>query len=167
MVLEKTLESPLDSKSIRKEINPEYSLEEVMLKLKLQNFGHLMWRVISLGKNPDAGKDWSQKEKVAAVGEMVGWHHQLSGHEFEHTLGDREDREAWCAAVHRVAVLWTPLSNWRTTTIESFVLLFYGWKSWKKKQFGWNLTFIRGTEKEPRSLDVPFWCIFSFLPKDF
>ena len=33
------------------------------------------------------------------MGEMVGWHHQLSGHEFEHTLGDREDREAWCAAV--------------------------------------------------------------------
>ena len=48
--LEKTLESPLDSKEILKEINPEYSLEELMLKLKLQYFGHLMGRANSLGK---------------------------------------------------------------------------------------------------------------------
>ena len=60
MVLEKTLESPLDSKeihqSILKEISPEYSLEGLMVKLKLQFFGHLMQRTDSLGKT-DAGKD--------------------------------------------------------------------------------------------------------------
>ena len=60
-MLEKTLESPLDckeSQSILKEINPEYSLEGLMLKLKFQYFGHLMRRADSLGKktNPDAGK---------------------------------------------------------------------------------------------------------------
>ena len=69
VVLEKTLESPLDSKikqSILKEINPEYSLEGLMLKLKLQYFGHLMWRANSLEKDSPAGKDWRQKEKVAA-----------------------------------------------------------------------------------------------------
>ena len=67
VVLEKTLESPLDSKEIKpvnpKGINPEYSLERLMLKLKLQYFGHLMRRADSLektqliGKDPDAGKD--------------------------------------------------------------------------------------------------------------
>ena len=61
MVLEKTFESPLDCKemnqSILKEISPEYSLEGLMLKLKLQYFGHLMQRSDSLGKKSDAGKD--------------------------------------------------------------------------------------------------------------
>jgi len=60
-MLEKTLESALDredkNQSILKEINPEYSLEGLMLKLKLQYFGHLMGRADSLEKNPDAGKD--------------------------------------------------------------------------------------------------------------
>ena len=64
MVLEKTLESPLDSKaieqSILKEISPEYSLEELMLKLKLQYFGHLDVKSWLIGKDPDAGKDWGQ-----------------------------------------------------------------------------------------------------------
>ena len=66
MVLEKTLESPLDCKrsnqSILKKISPGISLEGMMLKLKLQYFGHLMQRVDSLEKT-DAGKDWRQKEK--------------------------------------------------------------------------------------------------------
>ena len=60
MVLEKTLESPFDCKeiqSILKEINPEYSLEGLMLKLKLQYFGYQMGRANSLEKTPDAGKD--------------------------------------------------------------------------------------------------------------
>ena len=61
MVLEKTLESPLDYKeiqqSILKEISPEYSLEGLMLTLKLQYSGHLMQRTDSLEKNLDAGKD--------------------------------------------------------------------------------------------------------------
>ena len=60
-------EGPLDCKemnqSILKEISPEYSLEGLMLKLKLQYFGHLMQRSDSLGKKSDAGKDWRQQEK--------------------------------------------------------------------------------------------------------
>ena len=60
---------------ILKEINPEYSLEGLMLKLKLQYFGHLMRRSDSLEKNPDAGKDGGQEEKGATEDEMVGWHH--------------------------------------------------------------------------------------------
>ena len=57
--------------SILKEINPEYSLDGLMLKLKLQYFGHLMWRADSLGKDPDAGKGWRQNENGAAEDEMV------------------------------------------------------------------------------------------------
>ena len=56
---------------ILKEINPEYSLEGLILKLKFHYFGHLMWRVNSLEKNPDAGKDWRQKVKRVAEDEMV------------------------------------------------------------------------------------------------
>ena len=72
---------------ILKEINPEYSLEGLMLTL--QYFGYLMQRANSLEKT-DAGKDWGQEEKRATEDEMVGGHHWLNGHEFEHTLGDRE-----------------------------------------------------------------------------
>ena len=68
--------------SILKEINPEYSLEGLMLKLKLQYFGHLVRRVDSLEKT-DAGKDWGQEEKGSTEDEMAGWNHRLNGCEFE------------------------------------------------------------------------------------
>ena len=91
-VLEKTFESPLDSKeinqSILKKINPEYSLKGLVLKLKFQYFGHLMQRVNSLEKNPDPGKDWRPEEKRMTKDEMVGWHHWLNVQEFEQTPGD-------------------------------------------------------------------------------
>ena len=67
---------------ILKEISPGISLEGMMLKLKLQYFGHLMRRVDSLEKT-DAGRDWRQEEKGTTEDEMVGWHHQLNGHESE------------------------------------------------------------------------------------
>ena len=75
------------NQSILKYINPEYSLEGLMLKLKLQYFDHLMWIADSLEKDADAGKDWQQKKRVTED-EMVGRHHQLNGHEFEQALGD-------------------------------------------------------------------------------
>ena len=93
VVVEKTLESPLDCKEIQpvlpKEISPEYSLEGLMLKLKLQYFDHLMRRNDSFEKwkYPDVGKDWGQEEKGTTEDEMVGRHHWLNGHEFEWTLG--------------------------------------------------------------------------------
>ena len=77
-MLEKPLESPLDCKEIQpvilKEISPGISLEGMMLKLKLQYFGHLMRRVDSLEKT-DAGRDWGQEEKGTTEDEMAGWHH--------------------------------------------------------------------------------------------
>ena len=62
------------NQSILKEISPEISLEGMMLKLKLQYFGHLMRRVDSLEKT-DAGRDWGQEEKRTTEDEMAGWHH--------------------------------------------------------------------------------------------
>ena len=86
MVLEKTLECPLDCKeinqSILKEISPGCSLEGLMLKLKLQYFGHLIRTADSLEKT-DAGRDWGQEEKWMTEDEMAGWHHQHYGHESE------------------------------------------------------------------------------------
>ena len=84
------------NQSTVKEINPKYLLEGLMQKLKLQYFGHLMRRADSLektrliGKDPDAGKDGRQEEKMATEDMMVGWHHWLDGHEFEQALGDGE-----------------------------------------------------------------------------
>ena len=72
MVLEKTLESPLDCNEIQS--SPGISLEGMMLKLKLQYFGHLMRRVDSL-EDSDAGRDWGQEEKGTTEDEMAGWHH--------------------------------------------------------------------------------------------
>ena len=69
----------------------------MMLKLKLQYFGHLMWRTDSLEKT-DAGMDWGQEEKGMTEDEMAGWHHQLDRHKFEWTpgVGDGQGGPACC-----------------------------------------------------------------------
>ena len=70
-------------KEREKEISPVCSLEGMMLKPKLQYFGHLMRRVESLEKDSDAGRDWEKEEKEITEDEVAGWHHRLDGHEFE------------------------------------------------------------------------------------
>ena len=122
VVLEKTLESPLDCKEIQpvhpKEIGPGYSLEGLMLKLKLQYFGHLMRRANSLEKT-DAGKDWGQEEKGTTEDETVGWHHWLNGNGFGWSLGvgDGQGGLACCGSWgHKKSdmteqLIWTELWN--------------------------------------------------------
>ena len=61
-----------------------------MLKLKIQYFGHLIRRADSLEKTLMLGKTEGRRRRGAIEDKMVGWHHQLNGHEFEQTLGDRE-----------------------------------------------------------------------------
>ena len=82
------------NQSILKEINPEYSVEELMLKL--QYFGHLMRRANSLEKTPMlwCWERLRQEEKQATEDEMVGWHHWLNGHEFEQTPGVGKGQES-------------------------------------------------------------------------
>ena len=69
------------NQSILKEISPEYSLEGLMLKLKLQYFGYLMQRADSLEKTLLLGQIEGRRRRRATEDEMVGWHHQLNGHE--------------------------------------------------------------------------------------
>ena len=97
------------NKSILKEINPEYLLEGLMLKLQL-------WppdvKSQLIRKDSDAEKDWRQEEKGTTEDEMVGRHHQLNGHEFEQAPGVGDGQDALCTAVHGVAKSRTGLSDW-------------------------------------------------------
>ena len=74
------------NQSVLKEISPKYSLEGLMLKLKLQYFGHLITKNWLIGKDPDSGKDW-RWEKGMTEDKLVGWHHWHNGHEFEQPPG--------------------------------------------------------------------------------
>ena len=103
------------NQSILKEISPECSLEGLMLKLKLQYFGHLMRRTDSLENFPDAGKDWRWEEKGTTEDEMAGWHHQLDGRGFEWTPGVG-DGQGGTTTIHVVAKSRTQLSDWTELT---------------------------------------------------
>ena len=91
VVMEKTLESPLDTRrtnqAILKEINPKYSTDTEVEVPIIWSPDAKSWLI---GKDPDAGKDWRQEEREAVEDEMNGWHHWLNGHEFEQTPGDSE-----------------------------------------------------------------------------
>ena len=88
--------SKKSNQSILKEISLECSLEGLMLKLKLQHFGLLIQRADSLKKT---GKDWRREDKAPTGDEMVGWHHQLDGLEFEQArgVGDGQGSLACCS----------------------------------------------------------------------
>ena len=123
VMVEKTPESPLESKAI-KQVNLN---------------GNQSWKLIGstdseaespvflspeakrqlIGKVPDAGKHWGQKEKRATEDEMAGWHHRWRGHELN--LGKLQemvrDSEAWCAIVPGVTKSWRRLGDWTTATL--------------------------------------------------
>ena len=115
MVLEKTLESPLDCKaihqSILREVSPEYSLEGLMLKLKLQYFGHLMQRTDSLEKTLMLGKIEGRTRRGRR---RMRW---LDGTTYSMDMSLSKPQkmvkewEVWCAAVHEVAKSQTRLSD--------------------------------------------------------
>ena len=75
---------------ILKEVNPECSLEGLILKLEAPTLWPLDAKNWLIGRDPDNGKGWRQEEKGTTEGEMVGWHHRLNGHEFEQTLRNSE-----------------------------------------------------------------------------
>ena len=108
------------NQSILKEISPGYSLEGMTLRLKLQYFGHLIWRVDSLEKT-DAGRDWGQEEKGTTEDEMVAWHHWLDGCKFEWTpgVGDGQGGLACCDSWGRKESDTTEQLNW--TYVYGFI----------------------------------------------
>ena len=146
VVLEKTLESPLDCEEIQP-VHPEGDQSWVFIgRTDVETETPILWppdaKSWPIWKDPDAGKDWGQEEKGTKEDEMVGWHHQLDGHGFGWTLrvGDGQGGLACCGSWGRKESDTTEWPNWTdtpSTTLDVRINKF-------KKQFllSWDPTFL-------------------------
>ena len=123
VVLEKTLESCLDCKEF-KPVNPKGNQSWIFIaRTNAQAEVPMLWPPTVIGKNPDAEKDWRQEKKGMTEDEMVGWHHQLDGHEFEQVpgvgviQGSLECCSPWACKEWDMTELlnWTELINFDNT----------------------------------------------------
>ena len=145
MVLEKTLESPLDSKEI-KPVNPKGNQPWIFTgSIDAEAEALILWppnaKSWLIGKDPDAGKDWEQEEKGMTKDEMVWWHYWLNGHEFEQTLGDgwRKRKPGVLQSMGSQKVrryLATEQQHW------SWYLLNTGGQKKAKKQNKWEVVIL-------------------------
>ena len=124
----KTLESPLDCKEI-KWVNSKWNQPWIFTgRTDFEVEAPILWPLDAkswfIAKDPDAWKDWRQKEKGVAQDEMAREHHWLSGHEFWQIPADNEGQKSLASAVHRVAKNQTQLSDW-TTKIRRFTVFFF------------------------------------------
>ena len=150
VVLEKTLESPLDCKKIQP-VHSKGDQSWVFIG-RTDAEAPILWPPDAknwlIRKDPNAGKDWRQKGKRTTENEMVGWHHWFDRLEFEQALGVGNGQGVWCAAVHGVTKSQTWLSNWTEL---------YGWELDHKQ--GWvpkNWCFW--TVVSEKTLENPFDC---------
>ena len=170
-MLEKTLLRVLwtasrPNQSILKAINPEYSLEGLRLKLKLQYFGHLMWRADSLEKTLMPGKiegsrrrEWQRMRWLDGINDSM----DMSLSKVQETVNYRE---AWGSVVHEVAKNWTWLNNWTTTQLLPTLII-----TSLTSHISQVRALIRKTEKENVSYFSPIICLqyswLSFMPQKF
>ena len=129
VVLEKTLESPLDCK----EIQPVHFKGDQPWVFFGRNDAKaetpVLWpphvKSWLIGEDSDAGRDWGQEEKGTTEDEMAGWHHQLNAHSLSELQGLVMDREAWRAAIHGIIKSQTRLSNWtERTELKQYIFEF-------------------------------------------
>ena len=124
VVLEKTLESPLDCK----EIQPVHSKGNqswiYIGRTDAEAEAPILWppdvKIWLIRKDPDAGIDWGPAETGMTEDEMVGWHHWLNGHELSKLWEIVKDREAWCFAVHEITKNQTQLNDWTTHNLSPY-----------------------------------------------
>ena len=122
VVLEKTLESPLDWKEIR-QINPKGNQSWIFIgRTDAEVEAPVLWPPDAKGrlilKDLDAGKNWRQEEKGATEDEMVGWHHRLNGHEFEQAPGDSEGQRSLVRCSPRRRKELDVTEDWTTTLLS-------------------------------------------------
>ena len=126
VVLEKTLESPLDCKEIQP-VNPKGNQSWIFIgKTDAEAEASILWPSNAKswlnGKGPDAGKDWRREEKGTTEDEMTGGHHWFDLFEFEQGSGVGDGQGSWYAAVHGVAKSGTWLSDWTELNFFSVIL---------------------------------------------
>ena len=124
VVLEKTLESPLNCKEIQ-QVNPKGNQSWIFIgRTDVEADTLIVWPPDAknwlIGKDPDAGKGWRWEEKEMTEDEMVGWYHRLDGHGFEQALGAGDGQGSLHAAVCGVAKSQTWLSDWTKLNIHFF-----------------------------------------------
>ena len=116
VVLEKTLESPLDCKEIQPVHSEGAQPWDFFGGMNAKAETPVLWppheKSWLIGKDSDAGRDREQEEKGMTEDDMAGWHHRLDGRECEWTPGVGDGQEAWHAAIHGVAKSRTQLSDW-------------------------------------------------------
>ena len=135
VVLEKTLEIPLDCKEIQP-VHPKDQSWVFLGRIDFEAETPILWppdaKSWLIWKDPDAGKDWGQEEKGTTEDEMVGWHHRLNGHGFGWTpgVGDGQGGLACCGSWGHKESDTTEQLNWLTLTLE------FIWIPWPKARLG-------------------------------
>ena len=160
VALEKTLESPLDCKVIQP-VHPKGNQSWIIIgRTDAEVETAILWSPDGknwlIGKDPDAGKDWGHEEKRTTEDEMVGWHHQLDGHEFEQALGvgDGQGGLAWCSPWGHKELDTTEQLNWTEQSKEPS-RVFSNTTVQKHQFFGAQLSLSSNSHIHTRLLEKP------------
>ena len=150
VVLEKTLESPLDCKEIQPGSNhPEEDKSWVFIgRTDAEAETPILWppdgKSWLIWKDPDAGRDWGQEEKGTTEDEMVGWHHWHDGMSLSKLRVLVMDTEAWHAVIHGVTKSWTRMSDLTELNVAHLIQSMIELNTLELKLLGWKLILFQG-----------------------